>query len=111
MCVFWGVGSCRQDTPVAGGAGVLCEGRGRGAGHGRRRRMSVVRGAEGPELPLPLPNADRGEVDVWAGDGEIHLTVGAHRRNLLLPDALHGRSVVGASLIDGTLVSRFDGDV
>jgi hypothetical protein len=28
-----------------------------------------------------------------------------------LPDALHGRSVVGASLSDGTLVIRFDADV
>ena len=73
--------------------------------------MSVVTGADGPELHLPLPTADRGEVDVGAGDEEIHLTVGAHRRNLLLPDALHGRSVVGASLSDGTLVIRFDADV
>ena len=92
-------------------ARVLYDGREPTAVLGTSQPMSVVTGADGPELHLPLPNADRGEVDVWAGDGEIHLTVGAHRRNLLLPDALHGRSVVGASLSDGTLVIRFDADV
>ncbi len=95
--------------PVALGelAKALYDGRDPAGLLGAGQPMSVVTGPGGPELHLPLPNVDRSDVDMWEGDGEIHLTVGAHRRNLLLPDALRGMSVAGASLVDGTLIVRF----
>ena len=75
---------------------------------GRSRPMTVVTGVDGPELHLDLPNVDQDEVDLWAGDGELHVTVGTRRRNLVLPDSLAHHAVAGASMADGTLIVRFD---
>ena len=74
---------------------------------GRSQAMVVLTGAEGPELHLPLPQADKAQVDLWAGDGEVHLTVGDHHRNLVLPGALAALEVAGASFVDDVLVVRF----
>lgn len=74
---------------------------------GLSQQLAVLTGADGPELHLPLPNVDQGEVDLWAGDDEVHVTVGAHRRNLMLPGALAGHAVTGASFDEDVLVIRF----
>lgn len=71
------------------------------------RPMRVVDGAEGPELHLSLPSASSDAVEVFTRDDDLTLTVGAHRRTLLVPQAMRGRPVLGASLREGTLVVRF----
>jgi arsenite-transporting ATPase len=52
-------------------------------------------------LSLHLPFAARDDVQLGRGDGELLLTVGPHRRALVLPDSLERRAVAGA---------RFEGD-
>jgi arsenite/tail-anchored protein-transporting ATPase len=52
-------------------------------------------------LSVHLPFADRRDVQLGRADGELFLTVGPHRRALVLPDSLLRREVGGA---------RFEGD-
>ncbi|HEX5614637.1 MAG TPA: ArsA family ATPase [Acidimicrobiia bacterium] len=52
-------------------------------------------------LSLHLPFVARDDVSLGRNDGELLLTVGPHRRSLVLPDSLERREVTGA---------RFDGD-
>ncbi|MEV4616888.1 ArsA-related P-loop ATPase [Kitasatospora sp. NPDC049258] len=56
---------------------------------------------------LPLPGADRGELELVRRGDELVLGVGAHRRILLLPSALRRCNVSGAALADGVLSLRF----
>jgi arsenite-transporting ATPase len=67
--------------------------------------------AEGDELVLrlPLPGADRDELDLGQRDDELLVRVGPYRRALVLPDSLRRRSVTAATLEDGVLIVRFAG--
>jgi arsenite-transporting ATPase len=60
-------------------------------------------------LSLSVPLAEREDLQLLEAGEEIVITVGQHRRNLLLPRALQGRSVLGAKLADGTLRVWFGG--
>jgi arsenite-transporting ATPase len=69
--------------------------------------VHVERTVDGFALTLALPLADRGEVDLVRRGEELVVTVGGHRRVLVLPSALKRCEVEGASLRDGRLVVRF----
>ncbi|MER8182612.1 ArsA-related P-loop ATPase [Kitasatospora sp. NPDC094015] len=56
---------------------------------------------------LPLPGADRGELELVRRGDELVLGVGPYRRILLLPSALRRCDVGGAALADGVLSLRF----
>ena len=71
------------------------------------RPMRVVDGPDGPELHVSVPGVSKDAVEVFTREDELTLTVGAHRRTLLVPREMRGRSVAGASLGEGTLVVRF----
>jgi arsenite/tail-anchored protein-transporting ATPase len=49
-------------------------------------------------LALPLPFADRDDLELARHDGELLVRVGPHRRALVLPDSLKRRDVAGAKL-------------
>jgi arsenite-transporting ATPase len=67
--------------------------------------------AEGDELVLrlPLPGADRDELDLAQRDDELLVRVGPYRRAILLPDSLRRRTVTAATLDDDVLTVRFTG--
>jgi arsenite-transporting ATPase len=58
-------------------------------------------------LRMPLPGADRDELDLAQHHDELLVRLGPYRRALLLPDSLRRRTVTGATLDDGTLSVRF----
>ena len=62
---------------------------------------------EGFELELPLPNVDKDDVQVLTKGGELIITIGSFRRNLILPRALRGRDVRRARLEDGAFHVHF----
>jgi arsenite/tail-anchored protein-transporting ATPase len=49
-------------------------------------------------LALPLPFADRDELELGRHDDELLVRVGPHRRAIVLPDSLKRRDVAGAKL-------------
>ncbi|MEN3359459.1 MAG: arsenite/tail-anchored protein-transporting ATPase [Mycobacteriales bacterium] len=59
---------------------------------------------------LPLPFADRSDVELARSGDELVLTVAGDRRLLTLPSGLRRCTTVGASLHDGTLTVRFRPD-
>ncbi len=60
-------------------------------------------------LTLPLPFADRDDLEVGRRDDELLVRVGPYRRAVLLPDSLRRRSVAGARLREGHLTVEFRG--
>ncbi|MBJ7599424.1 MAG: arsenic-transporting ATPase [Candidatus Nephthysia bennettiae] len=58
-------------------------------------------------LALKAPFVERGEVSLTRHDGELFVTVGNYRREVVLPRVLAGKETVGASLEDGELRVRF----
>lgn len=65
--------------------------------------------AEGDELVLrlPLPGADKDELDLAQRDDELLIRVGPYRRAMVLPDSLRRRHVCAAALDDDVLTVRF----
>ncbi|GGX96030.1 ArsA family ATPase [Streptomyces hiroshimensis] len=59
---------------------------------------------------LPLPGADRGDLDLLRRGDELIVGVGPFRRVLALPSALRRCTVSGAGLRDGALCVRFTPD-
>ena len=58
-------------------------------------------------LSVHLPFVDRGDVQLGRTEDELVMTVGPHRRTLVLPDSLVRRSVGGARFVDDRLVVEF----
>ncbi|UGQ09996.1 ArsA family ATPase [Yinghuangia sp. ASG 101] len=58
-------------------------------------------------LVVPLPGADRGDLDLLRRGDELIVTVGAHRRMIPLPSALRRCVIEGAGLRGGALRVRF----
>jgi arsenite-transporting ATPase len=69
--------------------------------------MRVTRTDEGFTLALPLPLADRGQLDLSRRGDELVITVASWRRLLTLPSALRRCDVTGARLVDGELLVDF----
>lgn len=65
--------------------------------------------ADGDDLVLriDLPFTDRSDLRLARRPGELVVTLGPHRRAVLLPDALRARRVTDAALRDGILSVRF----
>jgi arsenite-transporting ATPase len=61
-------------------------------------------------LRLPLPFADRSDVELARSGDELVLTVAGQRRLLTLPSGLRRCVTVGAAMRDGTLNVRFRPD-
>ncbi len=70
--------------------------------------LQVETAADGrATLVLPLPFAERDDLDLGRHDDELLVRVGPYRRVVLLPDTLRRRKVVGAALREGTLRVTF----
>ncbi|WP_037604832.1 ArsA family ATPase [Streptacidiphilus rugosus] len=59
---------------------------------------------------IPLPGAERGDLDLVRRGDELALGVGPYRRTVPLPSALRRCTVAGAALRDGLLSVRFAPD-
>ncbi|QMU68526.1 ArsA family ATPase [Streptacidiphilus sp. P02-A3a] len=59
---------------------------------------------------IPLPGADRADLDLVRRGDELALGVGPYRRTVPLPSALRRCTVAGAALRDGVLAVRFAPD-
>ncbi len=59
---------------------------------------------------LPLPGADRADLDLVRRGDELVVGIGAYRRVLSLPSGLRRCTVSGAGLADGVLSVRFTPD-
>ena len=73
----------------------------------RGRPLEVERDGDDVVLRLCLPFAERDELEVGRGDGELLVRVGAHRRAVVLPDSLKRRPVGSATLDGDDLLVRF----
>ncbi|HEX8082934.1 MAG TPA: TRC40/GET3/ArsA family transport-energizing ATPase [Solirubrobacteraceae bacterium] len=72
----------------------------------------LVVGRDGASLRLPLPFAEKGELQLKKVGEELVVRVGAHKRTILLPPALSGYRPSGARFDDGeVLVISFDAPV
>lgn len=58
-------------------------------------------------LRIPLPLADKSQVELYRAADELTLTVGAYRRNIVLPRVLWPLEVEWARLRDGVLTLHF----
>ena len=58
-------------------------------------------------LSLHLPFTERNDVRLGRSEEELFLTVGPHRRALVLPDSLLRREVTGAHLVGDRLEVEF----
>ena len=72
--------------------------------------MRVSRAGDEYVMSLPLPLADRADLDLSRSEDDLQITWGTARRVLALPSALRRCEVVGASLRDGELRVRFRPD-
>ncbi|MFC1406205.1 MULTISPECIES: ArsA family ATPase [Streptacidiphilus] len=59
---------------------------------------------------IPLPGADRADLDLVRRGDDLVLGVGPYRRTVALPSALRRCTVAGAALRDGVLAVRFTPD-
>ncbi|NEA39183.1 hypothetical protein G3I42_07820, partial [Streptomyces sp. SID11385] len=59
------------------------------------------------EWHVPLPGAERAELDLYRFEDELAVTAGPFRRTRPLPSALRRCDVTGAALRDGVLRVRF----
>jgi arsenite-transporting ATPase len=71
------------------------------------RPLHVESAGEEAVLSMPLPLADRAEVDLARAGNDLVVTVGGQRRVVTLPEWLTSRPVSGATLADGRLVVHF----
>ncbi|HVU73524.1 MAG TPA: ArsA family ATPase [Mycobacteriales bacterium] len=78
-----------------------------GDGGAAEELVHVERTVDGFALTIALPLAERSDVDLVRRGEELVVTVGGHRRVLVLPSALRRCEVEGAALRDGRLVVRF----
>jgi arsenite-transporting ATPase len=58
-------------------------------------------------LSVHLPNTSRDDVQLGRAGDELFLTIGQHRRALMLPDSLLRREVQGARFVDDRLLVEF----
>ena len=58
-------------------------------------------------LSLHLPFAEKGDIELGCGGGELFLAVGPHRRAIVLPDSLSRRDVAGARFVGERLEVEF----
>ena len=77
----------------------------RGATH------EIVRSGDGYEVILNLPLAEKRDLDLSKRGAELFVRVGAHKRNILLPDSMARLSATGASIDAGRLRVRLDDGV
>jgi arsenite-transporting ATPase len=64
-------------------------------------------GSGGYVMRIPLPLADRANVDLYRAPDELTLSVGAYRRNIALPRIVWPLEVESAKLKDGILTLHF----
>lgn len=69
----------------------------------RGRPMRVEPMGDDLALSLDLPFAERDQVQVARSGDELLVTLGPHRRSLVLPDSLRRREVTSARVTDGRL--------
>jgi len=71
----------------------------------------LVVGRDEATLRLSVPFAEKGDLGLKKVGEELVVRVGAHKRTILLPPALHGYRPTGADFDDGHLTIRFDAAV
>jgi arsenite-transporting ATPase len=64
-------------------------------------------GEGGYVMRIPLPLADKTQIDLYRSVDELTLSVGAYRRNIALPRILWPMEVASAKLNEGILTLRF----
>lgn len=68
---------------------------------------SIQREGNGYMLNVPLPFADRDDMDVFRSADELTLRVGPYRRNIVLPSTLWKLDIGEARFVDSTLKIAF----
>ncbi len=74
---------------------------------GRTHTIEKDPAGEGYTLQVPLPFADRNDLDLYRSRDELTLRVGPYRRNIVLPYALHSMEIEGARFDQAVLKIRF----
>jgi len=74
---------------------------------GRTHTIEKDPAGDGYTLLVPLPFADRADLDLYRSRDELTLRVGPYRRNIVLPYALHAMEIEGARFDRSVLRVRF----
>src|SRR5690606_34392694 len=74
----------------------------------RSRPLQLARDGEQHVLSIELPFTDRSELDLTRTGDELSITVGPHRRHLVLPDSLRRREITSARMVGGRLQVTFE---
>lgn len=67
----------------------------------------IEKDADGYKLIVPLPFADKTDMDLYRSRDELTLRVGPYRRNIVLPYALWDLEIADAKFLDESLNIRF----
>ncbi|MFL7793846.1 MAG: ArsA family ATPase, partial [Anaerolineae bacterium] len=60
-------------------------------------------------MRIPLPLADKADIELHRATDELTLSVGSYHRNIVLPRVLWPMEIESARLRDGTLTVSFEG--
>jgi arsenite-transporting ATPase len=71
------------------------------------QRLEIVADGDGAELRVPLPFAERDQLELNRLHDDLLVRIGTHKRAIALPDSLKRRSVTSASLDDSVLAVSF----
>lgn len=71
------------------------------------QRLEIVADGDGAELRVPLPLADRDQLELNRLHDDLLVKVGSHKRAIALPDSLKRRTVTAASLDKSVLAVSF----
>lgn len=74
---------------------------------GRTQEVKPLPDGKGYILSLPLPFADKGDIDLQQAGDELIIQVGFYKRNIILPRVLTALAPSGARLEDGRLLVNF----
>ncbi len=66
-------------------------------------RIESVDGGEDVALIMSVPFTERADIDLMRHGDEVFITIGSHRRSLMLPDSLRRRTIRGAKVHEGEL--------
>lgn len=71
------------------------------------QRLEIVADGDYAELRVPLPFADRDQLELNRLQDDLLVRIGTHKRSIALPDSLKRRAVTSASLDESVLAVSF----
>lgn len=72
--------------------------------------MKIRKSGQAVIVEIPVPLAEREDLDIGRSEAELFVTLGQYRRSIALPDSVARRTISHAELRNGKLRIRFEGE-